>query len=50
MFLSRNGQEEEEREGTADDIYCMQSVEERIQGQDDNTFDIFDDERSEDDM
>ena len=42
--------EEEKREGTADYIYCIESVKEGDQDQDGNAFEIFDDENSEHDM
>ena len=39
-FFERNGLDEVKREGTADDIYYIQSVEEDDQDQDGNAFEI----------
>ena len=49
-FFVRNGLEKEKREGIADGIYYIESVEESNKDQDGNAFEICDDENSEDDM
>ena len=49
-FFAWNRLEEEKGEGTADSIYCIESLKESDQDQDGNAFKIFDDENSEDDM
>ena len=46
----QNGLDVEIREGTFDDIYYIDSVEEGDQGQDGNAFEIFDAKNSENDM
>ena len=46
-FIAGNRPEEGKGEGTADDIYWIESVKEGGQDQDGNAFEIFDDEKSE---
>ena len=46
-FFAGNRLEEGKGEGTADDIYWIESVKEGDQDQDGNAFEIFDDEKSE---
>ena len=50
MFLCGDRLEEEKGEGTADDIYYIQSIKEGTQDQDATAFEIFDDKIREDDM
>ena len=50
MFLCGEQTKGRKGEGTAGDIYCIESVKEGDQDQDGNTFEIFDDENREDDM
>ena len=49
-FFAGNCLEEGKGEGTADDIYWIESVKEGDQDQDGNAFEIFDDSKSEDAM